>query len=126
MFFGEPFDFIKVDKMIVGVDAVLNGVEPFARHRCARTVGKVPASIKAHAKDRIARLSQRQHYRTIGLRAAMRLYICKTTIKQLLGALNCQCLYGIGWRTSLIVTLARISFGIFVGEHRALRLQHRF
>ena len=67
--FGQSFDFVKVDQVGVCMHAILHSVEPFARHRGLGAVGQVTACIKAHAKYRVARLSQREHHRAIGLRA---------------------------------------------------------
>ena len=61
-------------------------------------------------------LSQRQHHRAIGLRARMRLDVGEAAAEQLLGALDRQRLDLVRRRAALIVALARIAFGIFVGE----------
>ena len=55
----------------------------------------------------------------------MRLDVGEAAAEQLLGALDRQRLDRIRRRAALIVAAARIAFGIFVGEHRALRLEHR-
>ena len=54
----------------------------------------------------------------------MRLHIGETTVEQLLGAFDCQRLDIIRRRAALIIAASGITFGIFVGEHRALGLQH--
>jgi hypothetical protein len=50
--------------------------------------------------------------------------IGKTTIKQLLGALYCERFYRIRGGAALIIAAPRIALGIFVGQHRPLRLEH--
>ena len=54
----------------------------------------------------------------------MRLHVGEAAVEQLLGALDRQRLDRVGGRAALIITPARIAFGIFVGQHRALRLEH--
>ena len=88
-------------------------------------VGQVAAGVEAHAHDRVAGLGQRQHHRAVGLRARMRLDVGEAAAEQLLGALDRQRLDRVRRRAALIVAAARIALGIFVGEHRALRLEHR-
>ena len=81
--------------------------------------------VQAHPQYGIARLCHRQHNRAVRLRAAMRLYIRKITIKQFLGALDCQRFYDVGWTAALIISLARIALSIFVCEYRTLGFQYR-
>ena len=88
-------------------------------------MGQVAAGGEAHAHDRVAGLEQRQHHRAVRLRARMRLDVGEAAAEQLLGALDRQRLDLVGRSAALIVAPARIAFGIFVGEHRALRLEHR-
>ena len=54
----------------------------------------------------------------------MRLDVGEAAAEQLLGALDRQRLDRVRGRAALIIAPARIAFGIFVGEHRALRLEH--
>ena len=51
--------------------------------------------------------------------------LAKLAAEQLLGALDRQRLDRVRRRAALVIAAARIAFGIFVGEHRALRLEHR-
>ena len=51
--------------------------------------------------------------------------LAKAAAEQLLGALDGQRLDRVGRGAALIVAAARIAFRIFVGEHRALRFEHR-
>ena len=125
MLLGQPLDLVEVDQMIVVADAILDGVEPLARLGRRSAVGQVAAGGEAQAHDRVAGLEQRQHHRAIGLRARMRLDVGEAAAEQLLGALDRQRLDRVGRRAALIVAAARIAFGIFVGEHRALRFEHR-
>ena len=122
---GEPLDLVEIDQMIVRPDAVLDGVEPFARLRRRGAVGQVAAGGEAQAHDRVAGLEQRHHHRAVGLRARMRLDVGEAAAEQLLRALDRERLDGVRRRAALIVAAARIAFRIFVGEDRALRLEHR-
>src|SRR3546814_15007051 len=53
------------------------------------------------------------------------LHIGETAVEHLLGAFDGERFDRIRRRAALIVAAAGIAFGIFVGEDRALRLQHR-
>ena len=55
----------------------------------------------------------------------MRLDVGEAAAEQLLGALDRQRLDRVRRPAALIVAAARIALGIFVGQHRALRLEHR-
>ena len=48
-----------------------------------------------------------------------------SAIKEFLSTLNCEHLYLVGVGLAAIVAFARISFGVFVGEYRALGFAHR-
>ena len=125
MLLGQPLDLVEVDQMVVAAHAVLDGVEPFARLGRRRAVGEVTAGGEAHAQDRVAGLQQRQHHRAIGLRARVRLDVGEAAAEQLLGALDGQGLDRVRRPAALVIAPPRIAFGIFVGQHRALRLEHR-
>ena len=86
-------------------------------------MGQVAARVERHAEDRLARLDQRKHHRTIGLRARMRLDVGIGAVEQLLGAVDRDRLDDVRRRAALIIALAGIAFGIFVGEHRSLRIE---
>jgi hypothetical protein len=103
----------------------LTALNHFARQRRLGAVGEVAARVEAHAEDGVAGLGQRQHDGAIGLRARMRLDVDEAAAEQLLGALDRQRLDRVRGPAALIIAPARIAFGIFVGEHGALRLQHR-
>ena len=110
--------------MVFTAHAILNGVEPLATHRRLGAVGKVAACIQAHAQNGVAGLGERQHHGAIGLRAGMRLHVGVGSAEKLLGAVDGQLFHDIRGMAALIVTLAGITFGIFVGEHRSLGFQH--
>ena len=70
-------------------------------------------------------LQQRQEHAPVGLRAGMRLDVGEAAAEQLLGALDRQRLGDVDELAAAVVAPARIALGIFVGQHRALRLEHR-
>src|SRR3546814_4611856 len=89
-------------------------------------MGQVPTRIKRQDHDGVAWLGERQHDRSVGLRAGMGLHIDEAAVEKLLGAVNGELLDFIQWSAALIIALAWIAFGIFVGEDRSLRFQQRF
>src|SRR3546814_181880 len=125
MFDRQRLKRVVIDKMGIAVDAILHGVEPFARKRRLRAVRQMATGIERHAEEGFARFQQRQHHRPVRLRARMRLNVGEWTVEKLPCAIDGQCLDLIRWPAALIITATRIAFGIFVGEDRALRLQHR-
>ena len=55
----------------------------------------------------------------------MRLHVGILRTKELLGPLDGQCLHLIHEFAAAIVALARVAFGVLVGQHAALGLKHR-
>ncbi len=66
---------------------------------------------------------QRQVHGRIGLRAGVRLHVDVGGAEQLLGAIDGQLLGDIDELAAAVVALARIPFGVLVGQHRALGFQ---
>ena len=67
---------------------------------------------------------QRQEHRLVHLAARMGLDVGEAGAEQLLGALDRQRLDHVDIFAAAVIAPARIAFGIFVGEDRALRLEH--
>ena len=101
-----------------------HGIEPFARHVDLHAVGEMPAGGEVQAEERVARIHQRQEHRGIGRRAGMRLHIGELAAEQFGDAIDRKLLGDIDELAAAVIALARIAFGIFVGQHRALRLEH--
>ena len=78
-----------------------------------------------HAKDRVAWGKQRQHYRLVGLCPGMRLDIGKVAAEQPFGALDRQAFGDIDKGAAAVIAAAGIALGIFIGEQRTLRFEHR-
>ena len=55
----------------------------------------------------------------------MWLHVCKASIEKRLGAFNRKRFNFVRRCATLVITLARIAFGIFVGEDGALGFKHR-
>ena len=121
----QPLQLLVVEQPVVAPDAVLHGAEPLAGQVGRGAVGQVAAGGEAHAQDRVARLQQRQEHRLVRLRAGMRLDVGEVAAEQLLGAVDRQLLGDVDILAAAVVAPARVALGVFVGQHRALRLQHR-
>ena len=84
----------------------------------------MPAGGKVKPHEGVARLHQRHEHLGIGGRAGMRLHVGEVAAEQLGHPLDRQPLDHIDVLAAAVVALARQAFGIFVGQHRALRLEH--
>ncbi|CAE6788374.1 hypothetical protein R69746_04615 [Paraburkholderia aspalathi] len=121
----EFLDLLVIDQHRVAIHAVLDRIEPLARHRRLGAVGQVATRVERHAEHRVARLHQREHHRAVGLRAGMRLHVGKLRVEELLDAIERQRFDHVGVFTPAVIALARIPFRVLVGQHRALRFEHR-
>ena len=116
---------VEIDQMGRFINAILFGIEPFARQVRGCTVGQVTTRGKRHAKNGIAGLQQRQEHGLVRLRAGMRLHINECGTKQLFCAFDRKRLDNIGIFTTAIIAATGIALGIFVRQNRSLCLQHR-
>ena len=122
--FGQPFDLRHIDKMVVAAHPVGHHLEPFARHIDRRAVGQMPACGEIEPHERVAGLHQCHEHFGIGGRTGMRLHIGETAAEQLCHPIDRHTLGDIDELAATVVALARQAFGIFVGQHRALRFEH--
>ncbi len=120
----QPRDLVEVDPAVLAAHAVLHRIEPLAGEVGRRPVGQVPAGGERHAEHRVARLAERHEGRLVGLRAGMRLDVDMCCAEQPFRPLDGEPLRPVHPFAAAIVAPARIALGIFVGQHRALRLQH--
>ena len=125
MLFGEPLNLIHVDEVIVAAHAVRHHLEPAAGQVDRRTVGEMATRREIESHKGIAGLHQRHEHFGIGGRAGMRLHIGEAAAEQAGRALDRQPFGGVDELAAAVIALARQTFGIFVGEYRALRLKHR-
>ena len=118
-------DLVHVQQLVLLAHAIGNHVEPFARHVDRRAVGQVATRVEIQPHEGIAGFQQRQEHRLVHLRARIGLNIGEFTAEQFLGALDRQGFGDVDELAAAVIAFAGIALGIFVGQHRALRLQHR-
>ena len=121
---GQPFDFVVIDQALV-VHAVLDGVEELARGVDLGAVGQVAAVGQAHAQDGVAGAQQGEVHGLVGLRTGMRLHVGVVGAEQLLDAVDRQLFGDVHVFAAAVVALARVAFGVLVGELAALRFHHQ-
>ena len=80
---------------------------------------------EVEAHEGIAGLQQRQKHRLVHLAAGVRLHIGEAGAEQFPGAIDRQRLHDVHPFAAAVIAVARIALGVFVGQHRALRFQHR-
>ena len=120
----ERLDFVIVDALIVAPHAIGDRLEPLARHVHGRAVGKMAAGGEVEPQIGIARLHGGHKSGLVRLTAGMRLHIGEAAIEQFFRAVDGKLLDHVDPLATTVIALARITLGVFVGEHRALRFQH--
>ena len=88
-------------------------------------MGEMAAGGEIEPHEGVAGLQQRQKHRLVHLAAGIRLHVGECGAEQFLGALDRQRFHHVDPFAAAVIAVARIAFGIFVGQHRALRFQHR-
>ena len=121
----ERLDLVHVDPVRFPIDAVGDDLEPFAGHVDRRAVRQVPPGGQIQTHEHVAGLHQRQKHGLIGLGAGIGLHVREPAGEQPAGAIDRQLLRDIDELTAAVIAAARIALGIFIGQHRALRLQNR-
>ena len=122
---GEAVHLVHVDQTRLGVDAVGDDVVEAAREVDLHAVREVAALVEREAQDGVARPGDRvQHGRVRG-GAGVGLHVGELRTEQLLGARDRELLGHIDLFAAAVVAATGVSLGVLVGEHRALRLQHR-
>ena len=106
------------------IDAIRNRLEPAAGHVDRRAVSEMAAGGEIEAHERVARLHQREEHALIGLAAGIGLDVGEAAVEQSAGALDRQTFRDVDELAAAVIAPARIAFGVFVGHHRALRLEH--
>ena len=127
VFLGEALDFVVVDRFVVVTHAVAHHVEVAARVVQVHAVRQVAAVGQAHAHDGVTGLEQRKEHGRVGLRTRVRLNVdghfhAGGLAKELLGALDGDAFDLVDVLAAAVVALARIAFGVLVGELAALSL----
>ena len=118
-------DLVVVDALRLAVDAVGHEVveAPAEVHR--RAVGEVPTLVEAHPHDLVAGVEQREEGGHVGVGARVRLHVGVVGAEQLAQAVAGERLGFVDHRVAAVVALRRVALGVLVGEHRALRREHR-
>ena len=121
----ELLHLVEVDAVVVAPHAVRDDREPAARHVDRRAVGQVAAGRQIEAHERVARLHQRHERGRVGGGAGMGLHVGEGAAEQFGDPVDRELLGDVDVLAAAVVALAGQSFGVLVGEHRALRFQHR-
>ena len=124
MLVREAFDCLHVDGLVLRLHAVGNDLEPLARHVGRRAVREMAACGEIEAHECVAGLHQPEEDRLVRLRPGIRLHIGKPTAKQAAGTLDCERFGDVDELASAIIAPSGIALGVFVGHHRALRLEN--
>ena len=125
LFHGDSLEFVIVDVTFI-IDTIRDDVEEETGEVDGRTVSQVSAGVEGHAEDLVAGLADGHGDRHVGLRAGMRLDVRIVTAEELLGSLDGEGLELVDDFAAAVVTLARITFGIFIGQDRAHRQNDGF
>ena len=88
-------------------------------------MGQVPAGRQIEAQEGVARRHQRHEGGGVGGRAGMRLHVCELASEKLGNPFDRQGFGDVDILAAAVVAAPRQPFRVFVGEHRALRLEHR-
>ena len=88
-------------------------------------VGEMTAVREIHRENFVARLNRGEIDRHIGLRTAVRLDVDMLGAKESFRAVDGQLFGHIDIFTAAIPAFARVTFGVLVREHAALRFHHR-
>ena len=116
---------IVVDRLAPGADPVMHGIVELAGKVRFVTVREVSAVGQIHGQDAVADIERGEVDGRVGLAAAVGLHIGVLGAEKLLGPLDGQCLHDIDVLAAAIPTAPGITFRVFVGQGRTLRLAHR-
>jgi hypothetical protein len=119
---GQALDFVVVDQAGVGVDAVLHGVVQLARGRHFGAVGQVTAVGQAHAEDGVAGCSSARYTALLAETGAAGRWRNRRRTAAWRGRWPGLDLVHV--LAATVVALARIAFGVFVGQAAALGFHH--
>ena len=115
---GQLFYPVVIDFTGVGIEAVLHRVVHLAGEIRRRAVREVAAVRQAHAQHGVSRRAQGHVDRRVCLGAGMGLHIGVVRTEQCLDPLDSEFLGLVHVFATAVVALARITFGIFIGQLR--------
>jgi len=121
---GQAPDLGHVDLLGGLIHAVGDHLEEAAREIDRAAVGEVAAVRQIEPENRVSVLQDGEVGRHIGLGPGVRLHVHVVGPEELLGPLDGQRLGHIHELAAPVVALARVSFGILVGQGRSHRLEH--
>ena len=121
----EVADLVVVEHFGGVVDAVRDEVVHAAAEVDRRSVREVAALVEAHAHHLVARLEQRHERGHVRVGARVRLHVGALGAEERARAFARQVLGVVDDVVTAVVALAGIALGVLVGEHRALRFEHR-
>ena len=87
-------------------------------------MGQVPSRRQIEAHEGVAGLHQSEEYALIGLAAGIGLDVGEAAVEQAARALDREAFGDIDELAAAVIALGWIAFGVFVGHHRALSLEH--
>ena len=115
----------EVQPLGLAVDAVVPALVDAPREVSFRPVREVPAHRQGHRQYPVARFQEREVDRHVRLRPRVRLDVGAVGAEYLFGALDGKALAHVHVLAAAVVARAGVAFGVLVGEHRPLRVQHR-
>ena len=124
-FFGLFLQRVVIDLLGLLAHAVLRDVVKFAGEIRRMAVGEMAAVREIHGQNLVARFQHRKINRHVRLRAAVRLNVDVLAAEQALRAIDRELLGRIDVFAAAVPAFPRITFGVFVGQHAALRFHHR-
>jgi hypothetical protein len=119
---GQGLDLGHVNAEVRFADVVRDHVVELAGEVDAHAVGEVAAVGQVQAHDGVTRVQQREHCRSVGLGAGVRLDVGELGPEERLHAVDGQLLDDVDMLAAAVVALARVALGVLVGEDRTLRL----
>ena len=120
MLLGESVRIVVVDELGLAIEPIGNDVEPLAAEVDRRAVRQVTAVRKAHPEDRVAGFERGEEDGLVGLGSRMRLDVRPLGGEEPLRAIDCKLLGDVDVLAAAVIALARIAFGVLVGELRSL------
>ena len=124
MLVGQTLELVVVDALVVFAHAVRDDVVELAGEIERMSMREVSAVGEVHAEHRVAGLEQCEVHGHVRLRTGVRLYVGVLGAKEFLGARDRQRLCHVDELATAVVPLARIAFGVLVGQHRPGGVEH--
>ena len=121
---GDAGHFVIVDAAGLAAHAVEDVAEQLARKVDGAAVGQMAAVGQIHAQDGVAGLEEGEIGAHVGLGTGVGLHVDVFAAEELPGAFDGQVLDHVDIFAAAVIALARIAFGILVGQHAALGFPH--